>query len=270
MKHLFVTTALAAALSVGAAHAQQTQTDPTPAPQDSAATAEAPVPTIAPPDGYVEGEVTLTTENLEGATVYDASGDDIGTVHGLVFANGTTSMQDAYAAPAASGTTPETAPAATTGAGSTAGDTATPGATAPDTMGTVDSSTGSPQASAPDSESESESDNVASGTDTGENDRIDNVGSDATTVTPTDATTPPAQSATDTQPAGGMAGTEISHAIIDVGGFLGLGTHRVAVPVSDLVVYRKDTDLRIYLPWTKQQVESLPEFDEDGPTPAAQ
>ncbi|WP_323717956.1 photosystem reaction center protein H [Paracoccus aminovorans] len=269
MKHLFATTALAAALSVGAAQAQQTQTDPTPAPQDSAATAEAPVPTIAPPDGYVEGEVTLTTENLEGATVYDASGDDIGTVHGLVFANGTTSMQDADAAPAPGGTAPETAPAATTGAASTAGDTATPGASAPDTMGTVDSSTASPQASAP--ATDSESDNVASGTDTGENDRIDNVGSDATTVTPTDATTPPAQSATDTQqPAGGMAGTEISHAIIDVGGFLGIGKHRVAVPVDDLVVYRKDTDLRIYLPWTKQQVEALPEFDEDGPAPAAQ
>ncbi|RQP04553.1 MAG: photosystem reaction center protein H [Paracoccus sp. BP8] len=296
MRHLFVTTALAAALSVAAAQAQDTPTPEAPAPeadtpqadtqpvpmgQESAPALE-PAPIITPPDGYVEGDVVLTTENLEGATVYDASGEEIGEVHGLVFANGTTSLQggDTGAATAPDATS-EAAPAATTEAPAEAPADTTTGAAADTTTDTTTDTTAGAADSPADSASpdgaapmtESDSSNVATGTDTGDTDRMENIGSDVGTITPTDATTPPAQAPTDAQAdaqAEGMGAAEISHAIIDVGGFLGMGEHRVAVPVGDLVVYRKDTDLRIYLPWTREQLEALPEFDEDGPVPATQ
>lgn len=121
--------------------------------------------TISPPEGYAEQDVVLTTDNLEGATVYDVDGDDIGEVHGLIFANGTSTFSE--------------------GAEGTADDNA-----------------------------------------------------------------------------------EISHAILDIGGWLGIGQHRVAVPLSDLVVYTNNDDaedVRIYLPRTQEQLEALPEFDEDAP-----
>lgn len=121
--------------------------------------------TISPPEGYAEQDVVLTTDNLEGATVYDVDGDDIGEVHGLIFANGTSTFSE--------------------GADGTADDTA-----------------------------------------------------------------------------------EISHAILDIGGWLGIGQHRVAIPLSDLVVYTNNDDaedVRIYLPRTQEQLEALPEFDEDAP-----
>ncbi|WP_449043606.1 photosystem reaction center protein H [Paracoccus versutus] len=291
MKQLFVTTALAAALSVTAAQAQETESQPVPMGQETAPAADEPLPTITPPDGYVEGEVVLTTENLQGATVYDASGDEIGEVHGLVFANGSTSLQggDAGAAmqgsdaattmpaPGADTEVPdaatETTPAAAetgTDTGDTTGMAATDTATAPgteDANTSVESGTASPEATAP--ALDTDSSNVASGTDRGDSDRIEGIGSDAGTITPTDATTPPVQTAPEGE-AQPMGSAEISHAIIDVGGFLGMGEHRVAIPVGDLVVYRKDTDIRIYLPWTRQQLEALPEFDEDGPAPVTQ
>lgn len=289
MKQLFVTTALAAALSVTAAQAQETESQPVPMGQETAPAADEPLPTITPPDGYVEGEVVLTTENLQGATVYDASGDEIGEVHGLVFANGSTSLQggDAGAAmqgsdaattmpapDAATETTPAAPPPAAAETGTDTGDTTgmatTDSATAPateDANTSVESGTASPEATAP--ALDTDSSNVASGTDRGDSDRIEGIGSDAGTITPTDATTPPVQTAPEGE-AQPMGSAEISHAIIDVGGFLGMGEHRVAIPVGDLVVYRKDTDIRIYLPWTRQQLEALPEFDEDGPAPMTQ
>lgn len=298
MKQLFVTTALAAALSVTAAQAQETESQPVPMGQETAPAADEPLPTIAPPDGYVEGEVVLTTENLQGATVYDASGDEIGEVHGLVFANGSTSLQGGDAGAALQGsdagaamqgsdaattmpapgadteTTPAAPPPAAAETGTDTGDTTdtatTNSATAPateDANTSVESGTASPEATAP--ALDTDSSNVASGTDRGDSDRIEGIGSDAGTITPTDATTPPVQTAPEGE-AQPMGSAEISHAIIDVGGFLGMGEHRVAIPVGDLVVYRKDTDIRIYLPWTRQQLEALPEFDEDGPAPMTQ
>lgn len=289
MKQLFVTTALAAALSVTAAQAQETESQPVPMGQETAPAADEPLPTITPPDGYVEGEVVLTTENLQGATVYDASGDEIGEVHGLVFANGSTSLQGGDAGAAMQGsdaattmpapgadteTTPAAPPPAAAETGTDTGDTTdtatTDSATAPateDANTSVESGTASPEATAP--ALDTDSSNVASSTDRGDSDRIEGIGSDAGTITPTDATTPPVQTAPEGE-AQPMGSAEISHAIIDVGGFLGMGEHRVAIPVGDLVVYRKDTDIRIYLPWTRQQLEALPEFDEDGPAPMTQ
>lgn len=218
MKHLFVTTALAAVLSLAQAPAQAQVTPPA-APAGDAAAPTAVMPSITPPEGFVESDVVLTSENLEGATVYDASGAEIGEVHGLVFANGTTSMQgmDKAAAPAPK---PDTATEAATDTTTAATDAAT----------------------------------------------ISNVGSDPTAITPTEATTPPVQTVAEGE-ATKMDGAEVGHAIIDVGGFLGMGEHRVAVPVKDLVVYHYNDEIRIYLPWTKAQIEALPEFDENAPVP---
>ena len=89
----------------------------------------------------------------------------------------------------------------------------------------------------------------------------------------------------------------ITHAIIDVGGFLGMGQRSVAIPFEEMVIYQEvdasltadgviitDTDpsddapvvtdgtvtdpnnlaasdLRIYLPMTEDQLEALPEVD---------
>jgi len=265
MRQLLLSTAvLAAALGLGAAQAQDAPAQPTPAPatQENAPAATA-APTIAPPEGYVNSDAVLTTDNLQGATVYDAAGDDIGEVHGLVFADGSTSLGEAdAAAPAATDATSATTPTPAT--------TPDPAMTSdPATGATGSESTGMAGAGTSDVAKDNDSTNLASGTDTGDNDRIENVGSDSSTVTPTDATTPPAQEAAGSTPAGGTS-VEISHAIIDVGGFLGMGEHRVAVPVDDLVAYSKDDDLRIYLPWTREQLEALPEFDEDGPAPVSQ
>ena len=52
----------------------------------------------------------------------------------------------------------------------------------------------------------------------------------------------------------------ITHAIIDVGGFLGMGAHSVRLPFSELTVLR-DTggkDLRVHLDATKAILEAMP------------
>lgn len=59
---------------------------------------------------------------------------------------------------------------------------------------------------------------------------------------------------------------QLTHAVLDVGGFLGLGQHRVAVPVSDLAVYRSDTETRVYLPWSEEQLKAAPAYDRDDPS----
>lgn len=59
---------------------------------------------------------------------------------------------------------------------------------------------------------------------------------------------------------------KITHVVLDVGGFLGIGAHTVAVPLEALQVFRDGSnDLRVYLPWTQEQLEGLPEFDADDP-----
>ncbi|SFI49696.1 PRC-barrel domain-containing protein [Albimonas pacifica] len=59
----------------------------------------------------------------------------------------------------------------------------------------------------------------------------------------------------------------VDEAIIDVGGFLGLGEHRVAVRMSDLKVMQSDDDpddLRVYVASTKEELEAMPEVEVDG------
>jgi hypothetical protein len=53
---------------------------------------------------------------------------------------------------------------------------------------------------------------------------------------------------------------KITDAVIDVGGFLGMGAHSVKVPFSDLTVLRKTdgSDVRVYLDATKDSLKAMP------------
>ncbi|SFP48258.1 PRC-barrel domain-containing protein [Tranquillimonas alkanivorans] len=55
----------------------------------------------------------------------------------------------------------------------------------------------------------------------------------------------------------------ISQAIVDVGGFLGLGEHSVAVDLQELNIQRSEAgdDLRVYVGATEEQLEALPEYE---------
>lgn len=58
-------------------------------------------------------------------------------------------------------------------------------------------------------------------------------------------------------------GGEVTHAIIDVGGFLGLGTRTVAIELDqlDILWNEQDGDVRVQLPMTQEQLEALPEYE---------
>lgn len=54
----------------------------------------------------------------------------------------------------------------------------------------------------------------------------------------------------------------MTHLIMDVGGFLGLGSHTVALEVQDVDILwnDQDGDVRVTVPMTQEQLESLPEY----------
>jgi hypothetical protein len=53
---------------------------------------------------------------------------------------------------------------------------------------------------------------------------------------------------------------KITHAVIDVGGFLGIGAHSVLLPFSQLTVLRATdgSDLRVHLDATKDKLKAMP------------
>lgn len=55
----------------------------------------------------------------------------------------------------------------------------------------------------------------------------------------------------------------ITDAIIDVGGFLGMGAHSVLLPFSELTVLRQTdgSDLRVHLDTTKDKLKAMPHHD---------
>ncbi|MDO9525981.1 MAG: PRC-barrel domain-containing protein [Gemmobacter sp.] len=61
-----------------------------------------------------------------------------------------------------------------------------------------------------------------------------------------------------------IVGTDgrITDAVIDVGGFLGLGAHSVVIPFSDLTVLRETNgpDVRIHMDTTKDRLKSMPNY----------
>ncbi|WP_284165361.1 PRC-barrel domain-containing protein [Frigidibacter sp. SD6-1] len=56
---------------------------------------------------------------------------------------------------------------------------------------------------------------------------------------------------------------KITDAIVDVGGFLGIGEKPVQLKIGDIDILRKDdgSDLRVYVGMTKEQLEALPTYD---------
>ena len=54
----------------------------------------------------------------------------------------------------------------------------------------------------------------------------------------------------------------VTHAIMDVGGFLGMGEHTVALEIDDIDILWNDADgdVRVQLPMTQEEMESLPEY----------
>lgn len=179
--------------------------------------------TITAPDGFERQDMVLTADNLLNARIYDATGNSVGEIDDLVLAS--------TAAPATDSTTV----------------TATPSEpmtteTAPDTAETGDGA----------ATNDTATDN--SGTD---NTATDNTATDNSGAT---VTTAPAATGTGTAEADATTTGEISHAIVDVGGFLGMGEHRVALPVADLEIYKNDNEIRVYLPWTEDQLRTLPAY----------
>ncbi|CAN5788396.1 hypothetical protein BH23PSE1_BH23PSE1_06330 [soil metagenome] len=61
----------------------------------------------------------------------------------------------------------------------------------------------------------------------------------------------------------GQAG-EAQFAVVDVGGFLGFGTHTIALGFDEMTVLHDDgwSDLRIYVDVTQDQLERMPEYQE--------
>jgi PRC-barrel domain len=61
-------------------------------------------------------------------------------------------------------------------------------------------------------------------------------------------------------------GGQVSHVIIDIGGFLGIGGHTVAVPMEALQIFADDNEnLQIFLPWSEEQLRDLPAYEEGNP-----
>ncbi len=55
----------------------------------------------------------------------------------------------------------------------------------------------------------------------------------------------------------------INAAVIDVGGFLGMGAHSVLVPFGDLTVLRATggSDVRVHMDTTKDKLKAMPHHD---------
>ena len=61
----------------------------------------------------------------------------------------------------------------------------------------------------------------------------------------------------------------ITHAVVGVGGFLGIGEKDVAVPFDELQVVEQDGDIRLIYSATKEQLEAAEQFDRTAYDPRA-
>ncbi len=54
----------------------------------------------------------------------------------------------------------------------------------------------------------------------------------------------------------------VSEVIVDIGGFLGVGSHTVALPIegAEILWNEDDESVRIHLQMTREQMESLPDY----------
>jgi hypothetical protein len=231
---------------------------------------------IVPPEGYTVYETALTTELLRGANVYDSTGEVVGEIHDLVLGATGGLAGEVATAPATEGMTDGAATDSTATDGAAA-PASTDGTTAADTATASDGTTGdtATDATAGDTTAgdTSAGDTVSGDVATGDGTTTEGAEMTGTGLSPdgTTASDPATTEGSDTAaadvPAEGasesMADGEVTHAILDVGGFLGMGEHRIAVPVSDLQLYRgSGDDVRIYLPWTREQLEAQSAYEE--------
>ncbi|SDB17867.1 PRC-barrel domain-containing protein [Desulfonatronum thiosulfatophilum] len=60
---------------------------------------------------------------------------------------------------------------------------------------------------------------------------------------------------------------DVERLVVDVGGFLGIGTHSVAIDIDEVEIHRGNgDDLRVYVPMTEQELEAMPEYQEGNST----
>lgn len=245
MRKLFITTALttglATALALTPAVAQEqssSQSGLTGGEETESALDQNGWPEVEAPEGYsLSKDRAVTTRDLDGADVYGPGDEKIGTVYALLFKSGELQISE----PRASGESLDDTGGDMSGdtSGTSSGDDTTMSGGAGGSEGGADTTAGS-------------------ASDTGDTATMDSdMGGEGST----------SDSATTTDSATGsdQGEIEISEAIIDVGGFLGIGSHRVAVPVEELAIYTKDDDsddIRVYLPRTKEDLEAMPEFDQ--------
>jgi sporulation protein YlmC with PRC-barrel domain len=59
---------------------------------------------------------------------------------------------------------------------------------------------------------------------------------------------------------------QITQVVLDVGGFLGIGEKRVALPMSEVEIMRADSNgaLRVYVPHSEEQLEQMPTVEVEG------
>ncbi len=57
---------------------------------------------------------------------------------------------------------------------------------------------------------------------------------------------------------------EVTDLVVDIGGFLGLGAHSVAIPFDEVEIMRAESgdDLRVYVDMTREDMEQMPEYEE--------
>lgn len=200
------------------------------------------------PEGFERQSTVLTAEELKGATIYDISGASIGTVHDLVIGMDVAQSGGADRESTPGATKTETIPEQQ----STSPPVSPASNSLSDTSKTADTVTGQ----------------AIEGT--GSTTPSNQSGAQQTTegMSKSAATT---QSGTDILPreasdaAANPTEGQVTHAVIDVGGFLGMGEHRTAIPIQDLAIFRSTAETRIYLPWSREQLEQLPVFNQDDP-----
>ncbi len=56
---------------------------------------------------------------------------------------------------------------------------------------------------------------------------------------------------------------QITEVVVDVGGFLGIGAKRVALPIAEVEILQSEggDDVRVYVPHTREQLESMPAME---------
>lgn len=267
MKHMLLTTALVSLITAMPLSAQTAETT------TGTASETYTTGTFVPPAGYTPFEPnTLTVDDLQGATVYDANGQSVGDISDFVFAGGgatgsatgsTTGAGNLSNDTDMSTTTDTTAMTdhTTTDTDTGAGDMTTTG-TATDMAADSTAETGTGMGNATDTTAGTDMADDMADTDI-DTDLATDLDADGTDLTDPDGT---GFAAVEGRQEVDMASGEISHVVLDVGGFLGIGTHTVAVPMEELQVFRDEgNNLRVYLPWTEAQLEALPEYDEDIP-----